>query len=79
MLNLDKIRNQFPSLSIKNNNGDNIIFLDGPGGTQVPKVVIDSISDYYKFSNANTHGEFETSKKTDIIMDSLREKKCQFF
>ena len=74
MLNLDKIRNQFPSLSIKNNRGDKIIFLDGPGGTQVPKAVIDSISDYYKFSNANTHGEFETSNRTDIIMDSLREK-----
>ena len=78
MLNLDKIRNQFPSLSIKNNRGDKIIFLDGPGGTQVPRTVIDSISDYYKFSNANTHGEFETSNKTDIIMDSLREKMSIF-
>tara|TARA_B100000212_G_scaffold50819_1_gene32932 strand:- start:3323 stop:4534 length:1212 start_codon:yes stop_codon:yes gene_type:complete len=78
MLNPDKVRNHFPSLSIKNNKGDKIIFLDGPGGTQVPRAVIDSISDYYKFSNANTHGEFETSNKTDIIMDSLREKMSIF-
>ena len=28
-------------------NGDSIIFLDGPGGTQVPQIVIDGISDYY--------------------------------
>ena len=78
MLDINKIRSQFPSLSIKNNNGDKIIFLDGPGGTQVPKKVIDGISDYYKFSNANTHGEFITSIDTDNVMSSLRKKMSIF-
>ncbi len=78
MLDINKIRRQFPSLSIKNNKGDKIIFLDGPGGTQVPNTVIDGISDYYKFSNSNTHGEFITSIDTDNVMSSLRKKMSIF-
>ncbi|HJN53852.1 MAG TPA: cysteine desulfurase-like protein, partial [Flavobacteriaceae bacterium] len=54
-----------------------IIYLDGPGGTQVPSSVIDAISNYYRKSNSNTHGEFRTSKQTDFIMDSMREKVAQ--
>ena len=53
MQNLSYLRDQFPSLSRKNLNHDQIIFFDGPGGTQVPKIVINGISDYYKKSNAN--------------------------
>ena len=58
MLNIDAIRKQFPSLSLKDKNGNQIIYLDGPGGTQVPNMVIEGISNYYKKCNANTHGEF---------------------
>ena len=74
MLDIKNIRSQFPSLSIKDKNNNQIIYLDGPGGTQVPISVIEGISHYYENNNANTHGEFKTSKKTDEIMDSLREK-----
>ena len=41
---------------------------------QVPEIVISGISDYYKKSNANTHGEFITSIETDEVMDEVREK-----
>ena len=56
MLNLNKIRLQFPSLSRKDNEGNKIIYLDGPAGTQVPDMVIEGISTYYKSSNSNIHG-----------------------
>ena len=73
MIDINKIRKQFPSLSrLVNNN--KIIYLDGPAGTQVPQNVIDGVSDYYKTSNANVHGEFITSKETNKIMDSTRTK-----
>ena len=73
MIDINEIRKQFPSLSrLVNNN--KIIYLDGPAGTQVPQNVIDGVSDYYKTSNANVHGEFITSKETDKIMDSTRTK-----
>ena len=78
MIELDKVRSNFPSLSLKDENENQIIYLDGPGGTQVPSIVIDAISNYYRQSNSNTHGEFITSKETDSIMDSMREKVAQF-
>ena len=77
MIELDKVRSNFPSLSLKDENENQIIYLDGPGGTQVPSSVIDAISNYYRQSNSNTHGEFITSKETDSIMDSMREKVAQ--
>lgn len=46
--------------------------MDGPAGTQVPEPVMEAISDYYRQSNANTHGAFVTSRETDEVMDSVR-------
>lgn len=74
MLDSKKIREAFPSLSLRDKNNNQIIYLDGPGGTQVPNSVIDGISEYYKKHNANTHGEFGTSIETDRIMSTLRDK-----
>ncbi len=74
MLDSKKIREAFPSLSLRDKNNNQIIYLDGPGGTQVPNSVIDGISEYYKKYNANTHGEFGTSIETDKIMIMLRDK-----
>ncbi len=68
---------QFPSLS-NMYNGSRGIFLDGPAGVQVPNSVIDAISDYYRQSNANTHGAFATTQQTDVIMHETRETCCTF-
>ena len=74
MINSGKIREYFPSLGRVDTNNNQIIFMDGPGGTQVPIQVIEGISQYYIRSNANTHGEFITSKETDSMMDGVRER-----
>ena len=66
-----KRRDDFPSLK-KKYNGYPLAYLDGPGGSQVPDVVIKAISNYYKNSNANTHGFFITSKDTDEIIEKTR-------
>ena len=70
----EKTRDYFPSLNRVNSSNQQIIYLDGPGGTQVPIQVIEAISQYYLRSNANTHGEFVTSQETDLVMDDLRFK-----
>ena len=70
----EKTRDYFPSLNRVNSSNQQIIYLDGPGGTQVPIQVIEAISHYYLRSNANTHGEFITSQETDLVMDDLRFK-----
>ncbi|MEI9920664.1 MAG: aminotransferase class V-fold PLP-dependent enzyme [Bacteroidota bacterium] len=49
-----------------------LTFLDAPAGTQVPGSVIDAISNYYKTSNANTHGEFLTTNETDKVVATMR-------
>lgn len=63
-LNPYALRPLFPALAEQV--GDRpAIFFDGPGGTQVPRQVIDAISDYLASRNANTHGAFLTSQRTD--------------
>ena len=74
MLDSKILRESFPSLNRLDSKNNQIIYLDGPGGTQVPIQVIEAISEYYQRSNANTHGEFITSKETDIIVDGLRSR-----
>jgi selenocysteine lyase/cysteine desulfurase len=66
------VRNQFPSLQRKHNDLP-MVFLDGPAGTQVPQGVIDAIINYYKTSNANTHGCFITTNETDKVVHHMRE------
>ncbi len=78
MINSSEIRDFFPSIVRADHNNNQIIYLDGPGGTQVPIQVIEAISQYYIRSNANTHGEFITSQETDKVMDDLRLKMSQF-
>jgi cysteine desulfurase family protein (TIGR01976 family) len=70
-LDLGWIRNQFPALS-QQINGQPVIFFDGPGGTQVPSSVIDAIAEYLVNSNANAHGAFATSQRTDALITSAR-------
>ena len=71
------VRSQFPSLS-RVINGDPIAFLDGPGGTQVTQSVIDAISHYLKTSNANTHGQYTTSRETDEVIAGARSAIADF-
>ena len=71
------IRLQFPALQ-RIHNGRELVFLDGPAGVQVPHVVIDSISHYYKNSNANSHGAFITTQETDVVIDETRSRMATF-
>jgi cysteine desulfurase family protein (TIGR01976 family) len=70
-LDLKWIRAQFPALTQKIN-GHPPIYFDGPGGTQVPGAVLDGMSDYLVRSNANAHGPFVTSERTDALINSAR-------
>ncbi len=76
-LDLIWVRSQFPSLS-QTVDGHPVVFLDGPGGTQVPQTVIDAISDYLRGSNANTDGAFATSQRTDAMLAGARTAMADF-
>ena len=68
---LSWIRQQFPSLALTVGNSPAVYF-DGPGGTQVPQRVLEAVNDYYLRCNANTHGAFETSRRTDVVVSAAR-------
>ncbi|WP_013334549.1 cysteine desulfurase-like protein [Gloeothece verrucosa] len=76
-LNLEWIRSQFPSITHEIN-GQLRIFFDGPGGTQVPYSVIEAMSQYLIESNANAHGAFATSRRTDRLISAAREAMADF-
>ena len=76
-LDLANIRSQFPSLA-QTVNGHPAIFLDGPGGTQVPQRVIDAISHYLARDNANSGGNYETSRRTDRTLQQARHAMADF-
>ncbi len=71
------IRQQFPALQ-RLHHGQPLIFLDGPAGTQVPQMVIDAIAEYYRTSNANTHGQFITTQETDALLETTRQYLADF-
>ncbi len=76
-LDLAWVRSQFPSLS-QTVNGQPAVFLDGPGGTQVPQRVIDAISEYLKRNNANTGGAYLSSRNTDAMIANARSAMADF-
>ena len=58
------IRAQFPALE-RREGGRAVAYFDGPGGTQVPREVVDVMGDYLLHHNANTHWHYPSSVETD--------------
>jgi cysteine desulfurase family protein (TIGR01976 family) len=67
MLDVTSLRRQFPALQ-RTVNGHTPVFLDGPGGTQVPQRVIDAMVCYLSACNANHGGVFTTSRESDRVL-----------
>jgi len=76
-LDTNWVRSQFPALN-QTVNGYPAVFLDGPGGTQVPQNVMDAIRDYLSYSNANTCGAYATSQRTNAMLDEARKAMADF-
>jgi cysteine desulfurase family protein (TIGR01976 family) len=70
-------RKDFPAL-MREREGMKLAFLDGPGGSQVPGIVIDTMADFYATCNVNTHGKFAPSREVDRRMDLAREVMATF-
>jgi cysteine desulfurase family protein (TIGR01976 family) len=68
ILDVDSLRAEFPALR-RQQGGRPVVFLDGPGGTQVPQRVIDAVGRYLADTNANAGGAFVTSEASDAIVD----------
>lgn len=73
-----EIRAQFPALERRSANGETIAYFDGPGGTQVPQLVVDAMSDYLLHHNANTHWAYPSSAETDAMLAAARQAGADF-
>jgi cysteine desulfurase family protein (TIGR01976 family) len=68
---VEEIRGNFPALE-RTHGGHPVAYFDGPGGTQVPRVVVDMMADYMFHHNANTHWAYPSSVETDEALAAAR-------
>ncbi|WP_246945284.1 cysteine desulfurase-like protein [Bacillus pinisoli] len=74
---ITEVRDQFPALK-RTYNGKVVTYFDGPGGTQVVKSSIDSITSYMMNGGANLHGAFPTSRETEDIIGEAKRAVADF-
>jgi cysteine desulfurase family protein (TIGR01976 family) len=71
-LDIRAVRARFSALDRR------LAFFDGPGGTQCPDEVIDAIASYLRESNANVGAPYETSQRTDALVERSRVRAADF-
>ena len=71
MIDVGKIRTQFPLLHQKVN-GKDLVYFDNAASTQKPQVVMDALTHYYNNDNANIHRgvHYLSQKATDKFEDT---------
>jgi cysteine desulfurase family protein (TIGR01976 family) len=74
---VQEIRSHFPALG-RRHEEHAVAYFDGPGGTQVPRTVVEAMSDYLYNHNANTHWAYPTSAETDALLERSRESLADF-
>jgi len=72
MFDVHAIRDRFPALA------SGAVFLDGPGGSQVPDTVIEAMGGYLRNTNANLGGAFATSTASDELITRARADAADF-
>jgi cysteine desulfurase family protein (TIGR01976 family) len=77
-LDPNPLRAQFPALQLEVN-GKTAVYLDGPGGTQVPQSVIDATSGYLSHGGSNSGGPFLASHYSDEITSAARQAMMDFY
>lgn len=68
---VQKIRARFPGLK-RQFNGQDVVFLDNPAGTQVAQTVLDRMTHCMINTNANLGGVFETSIEAGKLVEEAR-------
>ena len=77
-LDIEAIRARFPALN-RRDHGQPVAYLDGPGGTQVPKAVIDAMNAVLTEGVSNLGGDFGASHLAEETTHRGREAMADFF
>src|SRR3954453_1787964 len=73
LLDVEAVRARFSSL-----HDGGFVFLDAPGGSQVPDEVGDAIARALRGASANIGRTYETSKRLEQILATAREDAARF-
>jgi cysteine desulfurase family protein (TIGR01976 family) len=77
-LDVDAVRSRFPALA-RTENGYPAAYLDGPGGTQAPKAVIEAMSRTLRQGVSNLGGGFGPSEDAGAISRAARAAMARLF
>ena len=72
MFDINRVRSQFSSLS------QGFVFLDAPGGTQVPDSVGAAVAQNFKDASGNIGFPYETSQRIGALVDEARARSAAF-
>ena len=79
MLDVKKIRKDFPMLDNKIMQGHPLVYFDSAATSLKPKQVIEAMNDYYFNYNSNVHrGDYDIAAKTDSVYENAREVIAKF-
>ena len=79
MLDVKKIRQDFPMLDNKTMQGHPLVYFDSAATSLKPKCVIEAMNDYYYNFNSNVHrGDYDIAAKADKTYESARETIANF-
>lgn len=79
MLDVQKIRADFPILATETRPGVPLVYLDSTASSQKPLAVIEAMDWYYRHDNANVHrGIHRLSEVATVAYEGAREKVQQF-
>ncbi|MCU0318397.1 MAG: SufS family cysteine desulfurase [Amoebophilaceae bacterium] len=77
-LDIQKIRTQFPALQ-QTVHGKPLIYLDNAATTQKPQAVLDALTHYYQYDNANVHrGVHTLAERATFALEATRRSVQQF-
>ena len=77
-LDVEGIREDFPILQ-REFDGTQLVYLDNAATSQTPEPVVETISDYYRHTNANVHrGLHQQSQEASIAYEEAHDRVAEF-
>lgn len=78
MFDVEAARSRFPALD-RLHDGKSVAYFDGPGGTQVPRAVIEAMRGVMEEGVSNLGGPFDSSRLAGEITDGARRAAADLF
>ncbi|MFB6228368.1 MAG: aminotransferase class V-fold PLP-dependent enzyme [Halobacteriales archaeon] len=79
VLNVERIREDFPILEREVGDGQDLVYLDNAATSQTAEPVVETITEYYRGTNANVHrGIHHLSQEASIAYEEAHDRLAEF-